>query len=111
MPAPGAPIRTSYLYLEVLFPDVRQQTPSFTITASPEPYYSIEAFAMGRCVHFDRRDLVDRSRVYRFPNTALNLFPVDKCTGKRFIGVGHDRFFISTTDPSLGKGVVREYGY
>ena len=111
MPQPGALPPTGYLYLEVAFSDVRQQSPVFGIFASAEPYGSIEAFAKGRCIsNVYRRDLIDRSRVYRFPNTSLRHFTEDKCKpGEFFLQVGPDRFYLQNSDPSSGKAEVRVY--
>lgn len=102
---------TGYLYIEVPFDKVRQQDPVFTIFASPEPYVSIEAFAKGRGIsNVYRRDLVDLSRVYRFPNTALWHFTKDKCNpGQRYLLVGNERFPVHSTDPSVGKTPTRPY--
>jgi hypothetical protein len=105
MPQPGTPFPTGWLYIEVLRTDIKQQRPNFTNYASIEPYTSIEAYFHGRCIGtVSKKDIIDNSRVYRFPNTALRQFPQD-CNDPpgRYLPVGASRFEVLTTDPSLGK--------
>ena len=111
MPQPGAPTPTGYIYLDVPFSSVRQQSPDFTWFASTEPYYTIEHFAKRSCIFgVYRLDLVDRSRVYRFPNTSRNSFTPDKChQGEFYLEVYPIRYQVLDADPSVGKAVAREW--
>ena len=105
MPQPGTSMPTGWLYIEVLRTDIKQRTRNFSNYASIEPYTSIEAYFHGRCIlTVAKKDLIDNSRVYRFPNTAWRQFPLDPCDStKRFLPVAHTRFDILDTDPSAGK--------
>lgn len=111
MPQPGSTVATGYVYVEVLASDLSQQEPDFSWFASQEPYRTLETYVRNKCILTAvRKDLIDRSRVYRFPNTAKLKFIEDKCNpGNYYALVGTKRYPILDTDPSIGKTITRAW--
>lgn len=105
MPALGAQAPTGHIYIEVTTDLIRQKTPEFGIFASGEPYTTIEQFIKGRgIIGAEVKDLIDGTRGYRLPNTALGHFPENPCKpGVHYLPFGNTRIPILTTDPTAGK--------
>lgn len=111
MPQPGSTVATGLVYIEVLQSDLVQTTPDFSWFASQEPYRTLETYIKNKCILVAyTRDMVDGSRVYRFPNTAKAKFTEDKCNpGNYFALVGTKQYPILDYDPSVGKTATRDW--
>lgn len=111
MPQPGSTVATGYVYVEVLYSDIVQKDPDFSWFASQEPFRTLETYVRNKCIlTAARKDLIDGSRVYRFPNTAKLKFIEDKCNlGNYYALVGNTRYPILDADPSIGKTITRAW--
>lgn len=100
----------SWYYFEVPFSDSSQQTPEFGILAQPQPYQAIERFMKLYCVESERRDLVDRARIYRVRNTSIGLFEEDPCNpGVRILKADTKTYTLVDTDPTGSRQVTRDW--
>lgn len=110
MPSLGTQIRSSWYYFEVPFSDASQQTPEFNIQATGQPYLAIERFLKLHCIDGERKDLVDRARIYRVPDNKIGLF--DKNTsvlGGRILVANGLTYTLVDTDPSGNRATTRDW--